>query len=234
MKRGLINSGFFLIGIVVFVYSFGVVSAVNSCSSQDQIIFKISGDTNAHGEFYDGTGGYNTEICYDEIFSNAPVGADRNCINSNEVVRLSGNTNAHAEGPDVESAGYSDVCFRDLQCTLRGSCLAGEKLVVGLSGTTNAHLEMGNGNIYGNVLCCTSASAPGPGCNPICSGEQICVDGNCVSPPSAPKCGDGKREPENGESCDKNDFPSGAKSCKDLGYDSGSLACTSTCRIDTS
>jgi hypothetical protein len=48
----------------------GFVSAQSSCGEVDdhQLIMRISGDTNAHGEEWD-SGIYDTEICYNDHFS---------------------------------------------------------------------------------------------------------------------------------------------------------------------
>ncbi len=40
----------------------------NTCSNSYQIILKLSNDTNAHAEVYNGAGNYVTEVCYDELF----------------------------------------------------------------------------------------------------------------------------------------------------------------------
>ena len=125
---------------------------VTTCSSEDQIILKLSSDTNAHGAAPDGDG-IHWGVCYDQIFGETGDG-NRVC-SGNTVLRLSGSTNAHAEGPNEGGSGYTDVCYGDLTCVARPSasgCETWESLVVSLSDTTNAHLSDSAG--YGIDICC--------------------------------------------------------------------------------
>lgn len=211
---------------VTLALSLVSVSAANSCSDSSQIIFRLSGDTNAHAEVFNGGGGYSGEICYNQLFSNAPIPGVRTCTGDNIVLKMSSDTNAHAEGPS--GSNYNKViCYRDLSCTLRASCLGDEVPVVRLSDTTNAHLEMGNENSYSRILCCTSQSAPGEGCVPSCAQGKICSEGDCVSPPTS-SCGNGLINL--GEGCDGNNFD--GKTCENLMPGSiGSLSCKN-CVID--
>ena len=175
-----------------------VVPGQTSCSNQDDIIFKISGSTNAHGEEYN-AGSYPEEICYSSVFGQiAPVNPDRTCSGGNqeEIVTLSGSTNAHAEisgsGNYISNSIYSlgtSICYEGLNCRSVGSgngCDSGEVEVVKLSGSTNAHLELpGSGN-YGTSICCTAPSLselfwkrfdgnliPVGNPNPICVGQSV-------------------------------------------------------------
>ncbi len=207
------------------ILSSNVLSA-NFCSSPDQIIFKLSDTTNAHAETFN-RGTYNTEICYNQLFSNAPTPALREC-NNNVVLRLSDTTNAHAEDPNGNTAGYFNICYRDLRCTLKSSCSSNEVQVVKLSDVTNAHLETTLSN-YNQYLCCTSRSASGEGCNPACEEGKICSEGQCVNPPQSPQCGNGNID--SGEGCDGNNF--GGKTCPILVPGStGALSCNQ-CIVNT-
>ena len=142
------------LGIVLFTPE---VSAQTTCSSQDQIILRLSSAINAHGEIFDGAGNYSEEICYDTIFGVAG-GGDRTCDGNNRVLRLSDMTNAHAEDPGENNYG-TDVCYDGLSCVGRsGGCQAGESLVVSLSSSTNAHLSNSAG--YGVDICCSLVSIP--------------------------------------------------------------------------
>ncbi len=163
MRRGAL----FTIAIfVAFMFSLNLVSSANSCISQDQIILRLSADTNAHGELFNGAGSYTTEICYNDIFGVNGNG-NRVCSGANGVLRLSASTNAHAEGP---SGSYSmQICYGDLNCRLDSpsNCNgANEEIVVRLSSNTNAHLEIASGTNYNNVICCSTIAGPPPPSQP--------------------------------------------------------------------
>ncbi len=205
------------------------VLSANSCSSTDQIIFRINSELNAHAEIFNGDGAYTTEICYNQLFSNAPTPGQREC-NNNEVLRLSANTNAHAEEPNENNPGYFNVCYRDLKCTLKSSCNSNEVEVVRLSGKTNAHLQLVEESDYDQVLCCTSQSAPGQACQPACSEGKICSQGQCFATPSnSAQCGNGKIDA--GEGCDGSNF--GGKTCASLIPSSSGVLTCNQCVINT-
>ena len=144
----------FVVGFLLII-SLGFVSAQTTCSD-DQRIFSMSDQTNAHGELWD-SGNYVWEVCYDTLFGGAYTGANPHaCTLSNAVLRLSGNTNAHAEGPGQNNLGYNDVCFGDLNCEEKTSCLSGETEIVRLSSSTNAHLALGASGNYGVRICCVT------------------------------------------------------------------------------
>ena len=219
--------------IVIFAFFLASVSAANSCSDSSQVIFRLSGNTNAHAEVFNGQGNYDTEICYNQLFSDAPIPGNRECLGNNEVLRLSSDTNAHAETPYGNNYNVK-VCYRDLRCGLRTSCRTGEVAVVRLSYTTNAHLEPADSRVfdsdsYSKILCCTSISAPGEGCVPSCIDGKICSDNVCVDPPAS-TCGNGAID--SGEGCDGSNFD--GKTCGSLiPGSSGTLSCNS-CVVDTS
>ncbi len=157
MKRGI------LIAIVTFIVfiSLSLVSSANSCGgSQDQIILRLSADTNAHGEVFNGAGAYITEICYDQIFGVFGNG-NRACNGANTVLRLSADTNAHGEGPSGTSY-TTQICYGDLNCRLTSACSANERAVVRLSSATNAHLETASETNYNNLICCAAGAVIPP------------------------------------------------------------------------
>ncbi len=124
-----------------------------TCSSESQIILKLSSDTNAHGAVYNGDGIYGG-VCYDQIFGETGDG-NRACTGTNKIVGLSDTTNAHAEDPAGTSYTTTEICYGDLRCVARPSasgCETWESLVVSLSDTTNAHLSDSAG--YGIDICC--------------------------------------------------------------------------------
>jgi len=154
MRRGLILFAVFLLAI--------------SMVSASDVILKLSSETNAHGELYNGIA-YTTNITYSSVFGSAYTGTNPNtCTGSNTVLKLSAITNAHAEAP-TGTAYNTQVCFGNLNCTYRtGACNADEKCVVTLSAATNAHLAgcdlippaEGIGS-YSNKICCKSAGVSG-------------------------------------------------------------------------
>ena len=164
MKRLCVFLGLFLVS---FTFFFGVVSAQTYQCGADQTILRLSAETNAHAEIYNGAGNYPKDICYNEIFGkifddDGNPDNNQNCA-GNGVLRLSANTNAHAER--LNQGNYNvDVCFGDLVCTARtGACQGTEREIVSLSSDTNAHIEVANKNNYGTIICCSSAFAGGGG-----------------------------------------------------------------------
>ncbi len=122
-----------------------------TCSDESQIILRLSSETNAHGEVWNGAGNYPVEICYDEIFGVQGNG-NRVCSGENKVLGLSANTNAHAEIPSLDNY-ETEVCYGDLECISQsGNCIEPYKLVVSLSANTNAHLS--SDNDYPIKICC--------------------------------------------------------------------------------
>ena len=78
-----------------------------------------------------------------------------------------------------------------------------------------------------------------PGDDDSADGGVTLPEGDSQPTPSTPKstpgtknpsCGDGKADP--GEACDGDDL--GGKTCKGLGYDSGTLSCQAGCKLDRS
>lgn len=161
-----------LIGIVLLLsFLFSILNISGLCvGGEDQLIMRISGDTNAHGEVYNGAGNYETEICYDDRF-----GVDYNkeeedfyvCkpFGANKLLSLSAPTNAHAELKDLGNY-LTPICYGDLECdsTDAGDCdvVFGDDYVciVTLSSDTNAHLATCEGSYpYDTKICCKSATA---------------------------------------------------------------------------
>ena len=165
MKRLMIT---LFIGFV-FIFFVSFVEAQQACTSGNQIIMRISGNTNAHGETYAKTSSGYENICYKDVFGEDYKGDTTSvhvCAGGNKVLRLSGDTNAHAEIPGGNNRAYSDVCYGDLSCkSINGNLDCGNdyKEVVSLSESTNAHLEKRDAEIYNGAenikICCSSASA---------------------------------------------------------------------------
>ena len=121
----------------------------------NQTILRLSSETNAHGEVWNGTGNYPVKICYDEIFDGQIGSGDRTCSGTNKIIGLSAETNAHGEIPSLSNYA-TEVCYGDLECSsTTSSCEslgAGYKLIVSLSSDTNAHLS--NSSNYPVKICC--------------------------------------------------------------------------------
>ena len=155
----------FLIFLGIIVFTPGV-SAQITCSASDQIILRLSSATNAHGEVFNGAGGYTEEICYDTIFGVAGNG-DRTCdpFGANKILGLFSATNAHAEAPDQTNYAI-EICYGNMVCNVRtancGIDNPNEVLIVSLSDTTNAHLA--SDNSYPTKICCTFGEAA-PSCS---------------------------------------------------------------------
>jgi hypothetical protein len=153
LARREIKAGLLLLGMLVLILTVNVEA--QSCADS-QIIMKISSETNAHGEVWDGEGDYGVDVCFNEIFGE-DGGGTRDCVGdgSNRLLKLNSNTNAHGELKDQSS--YSvDICYGGLVCrTSIGSCGEGEgEEMVRLSSDTNAHFEKRGGENYNNVVCC--------------------------------------------------------------------------------
>ena len=150
MKKGRLV--ILIIGLILFSAN------VYSCED-NQTILKLSSESNAHGELYNGTGGYTTEICYSDIFGESYIGEfPHNCkvTPANKILGLSDSTNAHAEIP-TGTAYSTDVCYGYLICEAKESCAVDEECVVTLSSDTNAHLATcSSSNAYDTKICCVS------------------------------------------------------------------------------
>lgn len=148
-----------LVVFAVILVNIGVVNALPTCDSEDEIIFKLSEIGNAHAEVFNGDGGYITEICYDTVFGVSYPGNSRtgNCaLGDGLVLKLSDDTNAHAQGP-AENGYLTNVCYGDLACRIIADIdekTDTEGVVVYLSDDTNAHLSLTNE--YDKILVCSS------------------------------------------------------------------------------
>ena len=218
MKRGLFIGliGFILLGS--FVLLAGSASSA-SCGVADdsQLIMKLydngGTNTNTHAEFWNGIGGYTTEICFNNIFGYPFTGANpHNPNGENRVIRLSASTNAHAEIPSGNTQGYLLVYYGDLYCAVFSNvCPSDKKEIVRLSANTNAHLGLENTNYNNVIICCRTSTAPPPphctnGVQDTALGETgVDCGGSCL--PCSSICGNGALE--SGEQCDDGNIVSG-------------------------
>lgn len=186
---GLRGVGLFaLLSLITLASS--VTAADYTCDDVNQRIFRISAQTNAHGEFYNEAGNYLQHICYDDYFGTFLETPTRSpCSGDNVVVRLSGATNAHAELSGRSTAGYSDICFDEtLVCTnvaAPAECAADYFEIASISANTNAHLGLPNQYATaGNYRICCKLSTLIPQCS-----DGIDNDGDTfIDFPNDPEC----------------------------------------------
>lgn len=174
----------FCIGLSIFGIVGNIPITGHAIGDSNDIILRLSSESNAHGELYD-EDAYSTLILYSDIFGVEYSGTDHpNCDSSNSILQLSDDTNAHAEIA-TQSNYDTYVCYGDLTCTYEiGSCSSGT-CVVTLSDDTNAHLATcDSADAYDLKVCCTNSEIIQTGCtaDTDCSGEEVCdIDtGNCV------------------------------------------------------
>jgi hypothetical protein len=205
-----------LVTLLFFAFALSSLASagINDCAS-GQTILKIWGLTNAHGETFSGTA--TKSICYKDVFGKDYTGATpHNCLPNNNnptnfVLALAGTINAHASKTATDTYA-TKVCYGDLKCTVKASCVLGELTVAKLSGDgTNSHIEVREGNVYSNRICCSSAFAN-------------------VNNPAV--CGNGIIE--QGEQCDGTNLGTPEKKCIDLqGFNGGTLSCKANCEFNT-
>lgn len=183
MKRGALVFISIVFFLATLIFSIGIVAA--ACA-QDDVILKLSSQTNAHAENAS-MSFYPVEICYSHIFGSNYNGADRyKCTGNNVVLRLSYPTNAHAEGRTETTAGYDNLCYGDLNCVLESSVCTGRRYpVVNLYSPNNAHLENASLSNYNYIVCCSSAGAAS---NPCGNGSIDTYLGEQCDPPNPPTC----------------------------------------------
>jgi hypothetical protein len=179
LKRDMIKRVNVFLG-VFFIFAITFVSA-QVCLTDEDTIFKISEETNAHGQvatYYPGPGipTYQTGICFSDIFSGdiSSIPEIRNCTGSNLVTILSALTNAQGKSigplgdtlPDVPPYTIP-VCYKGLtSCVEEVETVLGEgcsdpnkEIILRMSSLTNAHFELANPSSnpsYDRIVCCES------------------------------------------------------------------------------
>lgn len=163
MKRGVARFSLLVVLTLVCVTS---IASAAVCSNPSQTILRLSANTNAQAELWNGSGAYTQEVCYDTIFGVTYGGASpHTCTGSNEVVGLSASTNAHSEYPALTTY-TTQVCYGNLICTPRqGACQGTEREIISLSANTNAQAELASSNVYTDKICCSSSGQTQPACS---------------------------------------------------------------------
>ncbi|MFH1326958.1 MAG: hypothetical protein ABIH59_02425 [archaeon] len=189
------------VGILIFIIiTIGGVNAlkydcdfrlVSECQTApwNNILFKISGTSNAHAEIND-YNNYSYAICCN--FTHLGGEACDPLVNpDNKILGLSSPGNAHVEDPWLD--GYTtNICYDGFSCRLTtGDCdsLGYPLKLVSLSATTNAHLEYFN--VFPYKLCCNDSLEPAATetCaqqnGNICNSPEVC-EGNILSATDTP------------------------------------------------
>jgi len=147
-----------------------VVVQPSSCPS-NQIIMKLSGDTNAHGALWDDAD-YPVNVCYKDIFGSDYSGTSpHDCAqnNGNKVMGLASITSSHAEIPSLDNYP-NNVCYGNLVCravdTASSSINSGLLAYYPLEGNANdlsGNLDNGviNGATFGTGKIGQAASFDG-------------------------------------------------------------------------
>lgn len=152
---------------VFSILAFSFVSAQITPQTPEDIIFRISSPTNAHGELYNGAGNYGTPVFYSDVFG-APYSGTISpanihlCSGTNLALRLSANTNGHGQAPDYTGTAYpTDVCYGGLTCiSSTSACVSPQVELASLSSSTNGHIENAGSNNYNTRICCVDTSVP--------------------------------------------------------------------------
>ena len=170
----------FLIGLIIIISMFGIVSSANSCNivpssscADSNTVLFLNQATNSHGGIV-GSSRMGSEITGRAVSGTSSdysvccsFSGDHTCSSSNEILSLSTSSNAHAEIASLNN--YNNrVCYGGLSCitsdnpTLRQMRNYPIKLL-SLSDDTNAHL--GHYNSYGYKILCKKTDNTQTGSN---------------------------------------------------------------------
>ncbi len=133
------------------------VSGPDVCLSNNDIILKLSAETNAHAGLWNDAN-YQYNICYSDIFG-TEGGGNRVCSGNNKILGLSANTNAHVEKPELNNYP-TNLCYSNLICesvTDPSSCPADYEVVARIKQATNSHISAESGS-YPIKICCYTPS----------------------------------------------------------------------------
>jgi hypothetical protein len=129
-------------------------------------------------------------------------------------------------GKSCTSLGYSSGSLGcSPTCTFDISACKNDGPVSCPNGQKDANEQCDGADLGGKSCTSLGWSGGSLGCSPACMFDTS----SCTSDEPI-MCPDNKKE--GNEQCDGNDF--GGASCTSLGYSGGSLACTASCKLDTS
>ena len=178
------ESVFFALVLIVFGFVFftqpvfftppiyGAITSSCGLNNTNALIMLLSGNTDAHGQTYNASGSYSTQICFNQLFAGTSIPSNpHRCTTTNHLLNLSSVNDAHAENSTYGNYPIG-VCYGNLVCSVKTACSAGQVAVVYLSAQTNAHLSKtgGAGTGYPYAVCCSSA-----GNTPNSGGDSISV-----------------------------------------------------------
>jgi len=148
--------------VVVFLLIIMIYSVSATCTNSSQIIVRLFDLNNTHiSPANDVNARY--AVCYDQVFSKNYTGANPNSpTGTNTVIRASDLNNAHAESPQGKTSGYINISYGNLACRLIEQTAqvqgcdanAGERAILRLSDTTNAHVAYPDFTAYKYIICC--------------------------------------------------------------------------------
>lgn len=174
-----------------FDCEFRQISTGCSSAPWNNIVFRASSLTNAHGETYSNTN-YDYGLCCNFLtsrpvsctFDGQVSGQTGYGVVDNRTVIFSASTNAHAESPQPPAVAYSTpVCYGNLECIQTSNACPGTYPIdaYSISNYTNAHI--GAFGDYPNFnICCRNLAEP---CSQLCSdigssctAGQVCQGGS--------------------------------------------------------
>jgi|GEM_PF-2127532 len=140
--------------------SFRVDGVIGGECDEDQLIFRLFSERNTHTALWN-TDFYQIYVCYNDIFGenfDAKGKDSHSCTGENGVLRLIQETNSHANAWEYQDYPL-EICYGDLKCEVKEQCIGDERVVVGLSDYTNAHLELNYVDNYNLKVCCSSSGS---------------------------------------------------------------------------
>jgi len=131
-----------------------------SCGEGEVVVFRMSGQANAHAQTAD-----THPLTYDyTVCCVGPAGLSTSCTGSYAtVLRLWAADNAHAASNDVSYGTKVCLSATDtaMNCQYRSSCGSSYACLATISGTTNAHVADCDGSgDYATKVCCAVGAAP--------------------------------------------------------------------------
>ena len=138
------------IGILLII---SPVLAYETQCNEENVAFKISGESNAHAAHWDFGDGYDN-VCMFYGEGHECRDFDDNGDFDNKVIRLTDFENAHVERNDFTTPGYIDVCFGNAKCSYKDSCLDSEDCIASIKQDSNS--QIGECDFYDIQLCCSS------------------------------------------------------------------------------